>query len=132
MILGVGLDLMDVSRLQRDLQEKEGLRAELFTPVEIETCLHKRYPAQHFTARFCAKEALFKALGIGKRGKMSWQDIEISNDAAGKPQVTLSGETRQCAARLGVSRIHLSLSHIRTAAVAVIILETDKPIQEGL
>jgi len=124
MIVGMGIDMIEVERLARDLDEKDDLATEIFSAGEIAYCRKKRYPAQHFAARFCAKEALFKALGCGKRGKMSWQDIEIVNDSKGAPQATLSGATKERAERQGVKEIHVSLSHTRQMAAACVILET--------
>ena len=125
MIVGVGIDIIEVERLGRDLTEKDGLAEEIFTRKEIAYCRTKRYPAQHFAARFCVKEALFKALGSGKRGNMSWRDIETINDAKGSPALRLRGAAKERAKRLKAGKIRVSLSHTRQFAAACVILETN-------
>ncbi len=125
MIVGVGIDIIEIDRLGRDLAEKDGLTEEIFSAKEIAYCRKKRYSAQHFAARFCAKEALFKALGSGKRGGMSWRDIEADNDPLGLPSLKLHGKTKERAKKLKVTRIHVSLSHTRQMAAACVILETN-------
>jgi holo-[acyl-carrier protein] synthase len=122
-IIGIGIDVLEVARMERDLRDKEGLAKALFTEAEALYCRSKRYPAQHFAARFCAKEALFKALGTGKRGSMSWKEIEILGDEKGKPVVTLSGAVKVHADGRGVRTIFISLSHTKEYAVATVILE---------
>jgi len=125
MIVGVGIDIIEVERLGRDLVEKDGLVEEIFSAKEIAYCRQKRYSAQHFAARFCAKEALFKALRSGKRGKMSWRDIETINDANGSPALRLRGATKERAKKLQVTKICISLSHTRQTAAACVILESN-------
>lgn len=124
MIVGVGVDLLEVERLARDLRKKDGLREEIFTADEIAYCQKKRYPAEHFAARFCAKEAFFKALGSGKRGAMGWREIEVQNDQNDRPQIELRGQVKAFAERIGAKNIHLSLSHTRKLAAAFVILES--------
>ena len=124
MIVGMGIDIIEVERLRRDLAKKHGMVEEIFTTKEIAYCRKKRYPAQHFAARFCAKEALFKALGSGKRGKMSWREVETINDANGSPAIRLRGATKERAKKLNVDKIHVSLSHTRQMAAVCVILET--------
>jgi holo-[acyl-carrier protein] synthase len=109
--------------MKGDLADKDGLAEELFTPAEIAYCRSKRYPQQHFAARFAAKEALFKALASGKRGAMSWQEIEILVNDLGKPHVTLSGAVKTYAETLGVKTVFASLSHTKEYAAATVLLE---------
>lgn len=123
MIIGLGTDILEVARMERDLKGNESVANNLFTPAEIAYCRSKRYPAMHFAARFCGKEALFKALGTGHRGIMSFREIEIANDGGGKPQVTLAGKVQEVAQGLGVQKVHVSLSHTREYAAAVVVLE---------
>ncbi len=123
-IIGVGIDLLEVARMRRDLEDKEGLRERLFTFREIEYCRTKRYPAQHFAARFCAKEAALKALGTGYREGLSWQEIEIEQETTGKPRVRLSGKVKKLAEELGVRSIFISLSHTREFAIAQVMLQS--------
>lgn len=124
MIIGVGIDLLDISRMKKDLKGKSGLREELFTAEEIEYCEKKRYPEQHYAVRFCAKEAFFKASGIGSRGGLTWKEIRVTHTDLGLPDLHLVGKALETAEKLGVKKIHLSLSHTRTTAAAVVILES--------
>ncbi len=125
MIVGLGNDIVEIAVLKRELKrDGEGLKREIFTESEIAYCESKRYPERHLSARFAAKEALFKALGSGKIGDCSWKDIEIINDANGRPSINLVGHTRQIAERMSVRRIHISLTHAGAWAGATVILES--------
>lgn len=125
MIIGIGCDLFEVRRMEETLRLPDGGAVNgVFTPAEAAYCESKRYPARHFAARFAAKEAFLKALGTGLRGEMSWQEIEITNDSGGKPSIRLTGETAETAARQGVKRIHVSLSHTAEHAAAQVVLES--------
>lgn len=126
MILGVGNDILDVARVRRQIRsDGPDIREQLFTPGEIRYCEGKRYPARHYAARFAAKEAFFKALGKGQRDGLSWRDVEVIPDPAGKPEIVLSGEALRAAERLGVAHALLSLSHTANLAMASVILEGD-------
>jgi holo-[acyl-carrier protein] synthase len=125
MIVGIGNDILEISRMKRELErDGVGLKAEIFTPSEIFYCESKAYPERHFAARFAAKEALFKALGTGKINDMSWRDIEVIGDDAGKPHVTLTGTTQKAALRMNVGKIFVSLSHTEAWASANVVLES--------
>ena len=78
-----------------------------------------------YAARFAAKEAFLKALKTGWRGKITWQDMEILNDADGVPSLAVKGEARRILDEMGVPRVHLSLSHTTEHAVAYVVLETE-------
>ena len=96
----------------------------VFTPAERDYCDAKgAAAAQSYAARFAAKEAFLKALKTGWRGKISWQDIEVLNDADGVPTLGLKGEAARLFTSLGADRIHLSISHTAEHAVANVILE---------
>jgi holo-[acyl-carrier protein] synthase len=126
MILGVGNDILDVARVRRQIRsDGPDIREQIFTPGEIRYCEGKRYPARHYAARFAAKEAFFKALGTGQRDDLSWRDVEVRSDPAGKPEIVLSGEALRTAERRGVVQALLSLSHTASLAMASVILEGD-------
>lgn len=96
----------------------------VFTATEREYCAAKgAAAAQSYAARFAAKEAFLKALKTGWRGKITWHDMEITNDAQGVPTLAIFGEARTILAATGANRIHLSLSHTTDHAVAQVILE---------
>ncbi len=124
MILGVGLDLERADRFAAEASRGgEGLLERVFTAGEFEYCRRMARPAPFFAARFAAKEALFKALGTGKRGNMSWHDVEVVHEEMDKPAIVLAGETREVAERMGVTKIHLSLTHTGDSSAALVVLE---------
>lgn len=128
MIIGAGLDVFDVARIERDTSRQgPGLLHELFTPAELDDCRAMRRPGQGHAERFAAKEACFKALGTGKVGRMHWHDIEISRAGHGRPVVTLAGETAREAAAQGITGVLLSVSSTPARAVALVVVHSDIP-----
>jgi holo-[acyl-carrier protein] synthase len=126
MIIGIGIDLIASSRIQKALDNSgDRFLDEILTAGEREYCLAMKASAPSIAARFAAKEALFKALGTGKRGKMSWQDVEVKRDDLGKPSIVLKGATLDQANSLGVGRIHLTLTHTAENSAAVVVLEAE-------
>jgi len=124
MIVGTGIDIVDITRFERFVAEKNvTLFRRIFTAAEIDYCSARKRSAQHFALRFAAKEALLKAFGTGLRDGLSWQDMEVVNDRLGKPELKLSGRAAQIAAERGVTGCFLSLSHDGNSAVASVILE---------
>jgi len=124
MILGIGNDILEVDRMRRDLDMAGSeFRDRLFTPAEIAYCERKRYPAQHYAARFAAKEAFLKALNTGLRNGLSWKDVEVRHSVGGAPELVLSGEARELAEQRGIEKTFLSLSHTSSLAVASVVLE---------
>jgi holo-[acyl-carrier protein] synthase len=125
MIVGIGHDIIEVARVKAELaQNGDTFKTELFTPLEIAYCDSKHYPERHYAARFAAKEALFKAMTVGKDTGMSWLDIEVQNGFAGEPLIVLSGETFMQSERMGANRILVSLSHTSEIASACVVLES--------
>ena len=97
----------------------------VFTDAEREYCESKGVAAaQSYAARFAAKEAFLKALKTGWRGKITWQDIEVVNDADGVPSLTVSGEARSLLEKMGSPKIHISISHTAEHAIAQVVLES--------
>jgi holo-[acyl-carrier protein] synthase len=122
MIAGIGVDIVEIERIASALKRYGGAFAsKLFTPSEIAYCSGKAFPAQHYAVRFAAKEAFSKAIATGWSGTFHWKDVEVVNDAAGKPDVKLYGET---ARKIGSARVNVSLSHNETNAVAFIVIES--------
>ncbi len=115
MIIGVGIDVVDIDRFAESLERTPPLKGRLFTPLEREL------PRASLAARFAAKEALAKALGAPTG--MSWLDAEVVNQASGRPQLEIRGSVRARADHLGVSTMHVSLSHDAGIASAVVVLE---------
>ena len=121
MIRGVGVDLCPVSRVARILERHPGrFEARVFTPGERTYCASRGAPAQHFAARFAAKEAVLKALGVPSG--LGWHEVEVTGDG-GPPRLALHGAAAAAAAARGVRRAHLSLSHAGDTAVAFVVLE---------
>jgi holo-[acyl-carrier protein] synthase len=116
MIVGVGIDVVDIMRFGESLARTPGLSARLFTPSE------ETRPLTSLAARFAAKEALAKALGapVG----LAWHDAEVVSESSGRPLFALRGSVAARAAELGVGSVHLSLSHDAGIASAVVVLES--------
>lgn len=124
MILGIGVDTVEIARIQRFLDEgNQPLLDRLFTPAEQEYCRPKKQAAACLAARFAAKEALVKALGTGLRDGLSWTEMEVRNNDLGKPELHLTGRSRQILEQRGSMISHLSLSHDGAHAVAMVVLE---------
>ncbi len=119
-ILGHGIDIVETARIAR-LLEDHGQRFldRCYTASEQAYCSRnpKRY-IEHLSGRFAAKEAVLKVLGTGWRGGIAWTDIEIISEPSGQPKVALTGECLRIATGLGISRWHVSISHIVTHATA--------------
>lgn len=126
MVFGLGTDIIEVERIERKLIKESGLKSTLFTPLEISYCESKRFPHQHFAARFAAKEAFFKALGTGWRYGMRYQEIEIINTDLGKPEITVTGKVLEVINKHNINNIQVSLSHLKDIANAVVLLEVNK------
>lgn len=116
MIVGVGIDVVDIERFGESLTRTRGLSARLFTPAEASR------PLASLAARFAAKEALAKALGapVG----LAWHDAEVVSESSGRPLMEMRGSVAARAAELGVASVHLSLSHDAGIASAVVVLES--------
>jgi holo-[acyl-carrier protein] synthase len=125
MIVGVGIDVVEVARIQRILA-RHGDRAlsRLFTAAEVETCAERVDRADCLAARFAAKEAALKALGSGKTPGIRWVDFEVTRASSGKPSLEFRSGARDRGDELGVDGIWLSLSHEGGYACAVVVLES--------
>ena len=122
MIIGVGTDLLEVSRVKKTLNKQVSFRESVFTSHEIDYCEGKKYKDRHYAARFAAKEAFMKALGIGWRYGISFTEIEIENNDLGKPELFLKGKAKKMADKLGVKEIHVSISHLKDLACAYVVI----------
>jgi holo-[acyl-carrier protein] synthase len=125
MIVGIGCDILEISRMQRELGENgPEFVARIFTPLEISYCQSKRYPERHFAARFAAKEAFFKAICNGWLHTIPWTEIEVVNESTGKPNLHLKGEAKLVSEMRGVKKVYISLAHTSQWATANVVLES--------
>ncbi|MFH1726912.1 MAG: holo-ACP synthase [Pseudomonadota bacterium] len=124
MIFGIGVDIIEVSRLDKEAKISDNFFSRVFTEKEIEYCESKKFSAQHYAGRFAAKEAFFKALGTGLRDGLTWKDVELTNDELGKPSLCFSGRAKEIIKEKNIKNAQVSLSHIKKLAKAFVILET--------
>jgi len=118
-VISHGIDLVECSRVARLMAEHpERFLRRILTDAERRYVEAQRDPVPSVAGRFAAKEAVLKVLGTGWRGQISWRDMEVLNDKAGKPNVGLTGECARVAERLGIGRILLSITHTANYASA--------------
>jgi len=122
MIIGIGVDLVKISRIEKAGKGHPGFLERVFTAREREYCDRMKFPAQHYAARFAAKEAILKAFGTGLGAGMKWTDIEVLHGEGGGPIVTMRGGVKDCADLKGVKQVLLSYSHDEGYAVAQAVL----------
>ena len=118
-IIAHGIDLVDFPRI-KDMVEQHGERFvnRVFTATEQAYAEANKARIEKLAGRFAAKEAILKLMGTGWRGKIAWTDIEIVNNPAGQPEVTLTGEVEKIANRLGIKHISISITHTANFAIA--------------
>jgi holo-[acyl-carrier protein] synthase len=118
-IVGLGVDICEIARMERALTRHPTLRRRVFTPEEIAYCDSKGRAGESYAGRFAAREATIKALG-GYRGKL-WQDISVTRQPSGAPSIMLNGNAKRRADALGIDRILITFTHEKTNAVAFAI-----------
>jgi holo-[acyl-carrier protein] synthase len=125
MVLGLGTDIIEITRIERSLARfGDAFLNRVYTPAEIAYCRAKnRTSAESFAARFAAKEAAAKALGTGISRGVTWREFEVLRSPGQPPTMNLSGRAALIAARLGIKRLSLSVSHSREFAIAIVIAE---------
>jgi holo-[acyl-carrier protein] synthase len=124
MIFGIGTDLIEVERVAEKMEKKAGFKELVFSAHEIEHCETMSRKYEHYAARFAAKEALLKAMGTGWRNGTAFNEIEIYNDREGKPGFRFLGNTADTISGMGFGKISVSLSHLKSIASAVVIIES--------
>lgn len=123
-IVAVGTDLVEISRIERALSRHgERFERRVFTEGERAYCARRRPPAPHFAARFAAKEAVMKVLGTGWKKGVRFLDIEVARDPGGPPSLHLHRRSAEVASAKGIARLHLSLTHDAGIAVAFVVAE---------
>jgi holo-[acyl-carrier protein] synthase len=123
MVKGVGIDIIEVERIAEKIGKEKGFRELVFSAAEIGYCEQMAHKYQHYAARFAAKEAFFKAVGTGWTNGTAFNEIEITHATDGKPVITLLGETANWAKEKKIGPVSLSLSHVKTMATAVVVIE---------
>jgi len=123
MIFGIGTDLIAVERVAEKMEKKAGFKELVFSAAEIIYCEARTYKYEHYAARFAAKEAFLKAIGTGWSQGTAFNEIEVYNDKAGKPEFRFHGLTAKTIADLKLGKILVSLSHIKTMACAMVVIE---------
>ena len=127
MVIGIGVDIVDISRLERALdQHGERFRDRVFTPCEIAYCEIVARRAERYATRFAAKEAARKAIGAATPVRaLAWRDVEIISSTEGAPQLKFHGRAAELIKQLKVTRSHVSLSHGMEQSIAFVVLESD-------
>jgi holo-[acyl-carrier protein] synthase len=125
MIIGIGIDAVDIARIERMVGERgDRLAKRLLTDGELEYCLARAVPAQHMAVRLAAKEAAYKALaGNALARGIGWREVEVTSRADGSPVLRLHGRAAHRFTELAAASIHVSLTHSDATAVAVVIVE---------
>ena len=124
MIYGTGIDIVEVERIAEKIGKEAGFRELVFSQSEIGYCEIKKNKYEHYAARFAAKEAFFKAIGTGWRNGTAFNEVDVANDENGRPFISLLGSTAGSMKEFNLGKIFVSLSHTRTIATAIVIIET--------
>jgi holo-[acyl-carrier protein] synthase len=126
MIVAIGIDIIEVARIREVLQRTPRFRERVFTAAERAYCDGRgAVAAQHYAARFAAKEAALKAFQTGWRDGISWHDVEITSLESGAPVLIFRGEVKRLMDSSGATAAHLSMSHTSEHAIAQVVLERD-------
>lgn len=121
-IIGIGIDLVDIERFRRSLERTPSMRTRLFTDVELSYVAPKTDPVPSLAARFAAREAVMKSLGLGL-GAFGFHEVWVERAESGEPSLAVTGRALELADAAGVSRWHLSLTHSASTAGAYVIAE---------
>jgi holo-[acyl-carrier protein] synthase len=120
---GVGIDIIEVSRIEKLISSSNRFKQRIYTQREVDYCEARKNKAQNYAARFAAKEAFLKAIGTGWRSGVAFREIEVLNNEQGKPEIHLHGHTKKIVQEIHIKSTQLSLSHIKEIAVAVVVVE---------
>jgi holo-[acyl-carrier protein] synthase len=118
-VIGIGTDIVECQRIADMIDKHDtAFLAKVYSAREMEYCAARKAAVQHYAGRWAAKEAILKAMGTGWANGIQWIDIEILNDGAGKPHVSLHGAGLEVAQAQGISQVLISISHCQAFAVA--------------
>jgi len=130
MICGVGIDLVENNRIEKIIKKWDlKFLNRIFSAGEIQYCKRHIQSSTHYGARFAAKESFLKALGIGLGEGVRLSDIEVVNDEKGKPSLSLCGEAKAQIEKRKITEVHLSLTHTKQYATAIVLLEKNSESQ---
>ena len=125
MAAGIGVDMLEIARMERVLERRPNFARRVFTEEERAYCDRTARPAEHYAARFAAREAVLKALGTGFSSGIGLRDVSVTRDESGRPRALLTGRAAEIAREQGIREIALSISHTRDVAVANALAVTD-------
>ncbi|MBF0911956.1 MAG: holo-ACP synthase [Atopobiaceae bacterium] len=124
-LAGIGVDMLEIARMEQAIEKRPYFIRRMFTDVERAYCERTARPAEHYAARFAAREAILKALGTGFSHGINLQDVSVERDQLGRPRACLTGKAAQIAEEQGVQEIALSISYTRDVAVANAVAVTN-------
>lgn len=122
-LVGIGIDLVDIDRFRRSLERTPSMRTRLFTEVELDYVAPMVDPVPSLAARFAAREAVMKSLGLGL-GAFGFHEVWVERATSGEPSLAVTGAALDLAGAAGVDRWHLSLTHSDTTAGAYVVAES--------
>lgn len=125
MVIGIGIDIVEVRRISRALQGGDKMANRVFTEDELEYCRARKNQFQHFAGRFAAKEAALKALGTGWQEGIRWKDVEVVPGELGKPRLNFYGRAKEFFEASGAREAHVTITHAKEYAVAAVVIEAD-------
>jgi holo-[acyl-carrier protein] synthase len=124
MIIGIGIDTVSISRMEKLIRARgERFLRKIFSETEIGEGMRRPYSTPYFAARFAAREAFVKALGIGFARGVSFRDITVRKGDGGRPELSFSSRTEVLLKARGIERCHVSITHDGDCAQAIVILE---------
>ncbi len=126
MIYGIGTDITEVERIKNRLLKNPDLKLKIFSSEEIAYCEKQVFPEQHYAGKFAAKESFLKAIGTGLRLTFDINQVEILNEDNGRPVIRLSESLKERTADMNFTKVHLSISHSKSAAIASVVIEADE------
>ena len=123
MIFGIGIDIIEVPRVEKLTKKDDKFVKKIFTQTEIDYCRKFKNGSQNFAGRFAVKEAFLKAMGTGWSNGLKFNEIETVNDKLGKPEIVLYGRTKEIFSERNLKLSHVSIAHLKDYATAVVIIE---------
>ena len=123
MIFGIGIDIIEVPRVEKLTKKDDKFVKKIFTQTEIDYCRKFKNGAQNFAGRFAVKEAFMKAMGTGFSNGVKFSEIETVNDKLGKPEIVLYGGTKEKFEERNLKFSYVSIAHLKDYATAVVVIE---------